>query len=475
MAGYATDLYPGATEPVWYGDRKVYSVTGFIEGVRSLVADLPSFWVQGEISGFRFQPAQTMVFFNLKDPENGFVLSCTMTRRRYEALGVELSDGDMVHAFGRPEIYQRQGRFQLRVSSVEAAGRGLLMQQLEALKRRLDEEGLFDDERKKPIPFVPRRIGLITGNEAAARDDFTQNIFERFPTAKLVICETFVQGPKAAPLLVAALRRMQQVEDVDVIVLARGGGSFEDLLAFSDERVCRAIAACPTPVVSAIGHERDAPLSDLVADLRASTPTAAARTVVPEYSQLLQRLQRLRTSTAARANERYRRGCDSQRNLRARLSGRAPRALVQARQLHIRQLQLRSRSVLRTRIGQCASQLRLSGSGLDTMRRRVSALRQLQTISRRNLTRAICARVESHEKHHRATFQKMCALSPHSTLARGYSIVRHAGTGTVVSSSQQLQRDAPVTMVFANGQADALVTDVRQGPVHELTRQVNTT
>src|SRR5262249_58733001 len=137
---------------------------------------------------------------------------------------------DLVHLFGRAEIYARRGEFQLTAQSVEHVGRGALLQELEALKLRLQAEGLFDADRKRPLPYIPRRIGLITGNQAAARDDFTRNLFERFPTAKLVLCETFVQGPKSAPLLVAALRRMQESEDVDVLVLARGGGPFEDVL-----------------------------------------------------------------------------------------------------------------------------------------------------------------------------------------------------------------------------------------------------
>jgi exodeoxyribonuclease VII large subunit len=197
-----------------------------------------------------------------------------------------------VHVFGRPEILQRSGELRFRALSIERFGEGAHLAALEQLKRRLAAEGLFASERKRALPRLPRRIGIVTGSDAAARGDLVTTISQRFPPARLLVAETLVQGPYAVDGVIGALRALSREEDVDVIVVARGGGSFEDLLPFSDERLVRAIAACPVPVVSAVGHEQDTPLCDLAADARASTPTAAARLVVPEIGELHERLAR---------------------------------------------------------------------------------------------------------------------------------------------------------------------------------------
>jgi exodeoxyribonuclease VII large subunit len=197
-----------------------------------------------------------------------------------------------VHVFGRPEVLEQRGELRLRVLSIERFGEGAHLAELERLKRQLAAEGLFTEARKRPLPRFPRRIGLVTGSDAAARGDLVTTIAQRFPPARLLVAETLVQGPYAAEGVVASLAALAREDDVDVIVIARGGGSFEDLLPFSDERLVRAIAACRVPVVSAVGHEQDTPLCDLVADARASTPTAAARLVVPDAAELRERLGR---------------------------------------------------------------------------------------------------------------------------------------------------------------------------------------
>jgi exodeoxyribonuclease VII large subunit len=184
----------------------------------------------------------------------------------------------------------------MRALSIERFGLGDHLAALERLKKKLAAEGVF--ERKRPLPFLPRRIGLVTGNDAAAKRDVLTTITARFPAARIVVAETYVQGPFAATAMIDALREVCDMAEVDVVVLARGGGSFEDLLPFSDERLVRALAACPVPVVSAVGHEQDTPLCDLAADARASTPTAAARLVVPDGAELLNRLERARDSLA---------------------------------------------------------------------------------------------------------------------------------------------------------------------------------
>jgi exodeoxyribonuclease VII large subunit len=283
-------------EAIEYGDRKVYSVASFNRGVADWLQRLPTVWVEGEVTELRRNPRWQSVFFTLKDPSDGACLGVTIGRGRFDALRLDLADGERIHVFGRPELFEARGDFRLRALSIERFGLGDHLAALERLKKKLAAEGVF--ERKRPLPFLPRRIGLVTGNDAAAKRDVLATITGRFPAARLVVAETYVQGPFAAAAMIEALRDVCAAAEVDVVVLARGGGSFEDLLPFSDERLVRAIATCPVPVVSAVGHEQDSPLCDLAADARASTPTAAARLVVPDAAELLAVLARARTGLA---------------------------------------------------------------------------------------------------------------------------------------------------------------------------------
>jgi len=283
-------------EAIQYGDRKVYTVASFNRGVADWLSRLPTIWVEGEVTELRRNARWQSVFFTLKDPSDGACLGVTIARSRFDALRLDLGDGERVHVFGRPELFEAKGDFRMRALSIERFGLGDHLAALERLKKKLAAEGVF--ERKRPLPFIPRRIGLVTGNDAAAKRDVLATISARFPAARIVVAETYVQGPFAATAMLEAMRDVCAATDVDVVVLARGGGSFEDLLPFSDERLVRAVAACPVPVVSAVGHEQDTPLCDLAADARASTPTAAARIVVPDASELLHRLDRSRAASA---------------------------------------------------------------------------------------------------------------------------------------------------------------------------------
>ena len=276
------------------GDRKVYTVSAFNRGVASWLTRLPTVWVEGEVTEFRRQARWQSVFFTMKDPHDGSCLRVSMPRGGFDALRLELADGMTVHVFGRPELFAARGDFSLRALSIEPLGLGAVLAQLEQRKRKLAAEGLFAAARKRPLPLFPRRIGLLTGNEAAAKRDFVTAVAARFPAARILVSQTYVQGPRAAPALVTALSDLAGEDAIDVIVLARGGGSFEDLLPFSDERLVRAVADSPVPIVSAVGHEQDTPLCDLAADARASTPTAAARLVVPDEGELRERLSSLR-------------------------------------------------------------------------------------------------------------------------------------------------------------------------------------
>jgi exodeoxyribonuclease VII large subunit len=282
-------------EPLEYGDRKVFSVASFNRGVASWLGRLPTVWVEGELTELRRQARWQSVFFTLKDPAEGTCLGVSMPRGQFDGLRLDLAEGERVHVYGRPELFEARGDFRLRALTIERFGLGAHLAALERLKRKLAGEGLFAPERKRPLPRFPRRIALVTGNDAAAKRDVVTAITTRFPPARLVVLETYVQGPRAAPAIAAALQSVCEEPEVDVVILARGGGSFDDLLPFSDERLVRAVAACPVPVVSAVGHEQDTPLSDLAADVRASTPSVAGRLVVPDLDELLQRLAAART------------------------------------------------------------------------------------------------------------------------------------------------------------------------------------
>jgi exodeoxyribonuclease VII large subunit len=317
-------------EAIEYGDRRVYSVASFNRGVGDWLARLPTVWVEGEVTELRRQDRWQSVFLTLKDPDEGACLGVTMPRGQFDALRLDLTNGERVHVYGRPELFEARGDFRLRALSIERFGLGEHLAALERLKQKLAAEGLFDVSRKRALPRLPRRIGLVTGNDAAAKKDVIAAITARFPPARLLVAETYVQGPRAATAIADALQAICDAPEIDVVVLARGGGSFEDLLPFSDERLLRAIADCTVPVVSAVGHEPDTPLSDLVADARASTPTAAARLVVPDLSDLTARLERSRAALstgARRALDRERRRLDLSRDhLR-----RAPLLLLERR------------------------------------------------------------------------------------------------------------------------------------------------
>jgi exodeoxyribonuclease VII large subunit len=327
-------------EAIQYGDRKVYSVASFNRGVADWLSRLPTIWVEGEVTELRRNVRWQSVFFTLKDPSDGACLGVTIARSRFDALRLDLADGERVHVFGRPELFEAKGDFRMRALSIERFGLGDHLAALERLKQKLASEGVF--ERKRPLPFLPRRVGLVTGNDAAAKRDVLATITARFPAARVVVAETYVQGPFAPTAMIDALREVAAAPEVDVVVLTRGGGSFEDLLPFSDERLVRAVAACPVPVVSAVGHEQDTPLCDLAADARASTPTAAARLVVPDAAELLRRLDGARGALARGARGVLERRRQRLEHAHERLR-RAPALAVERK---------------RARLEQCAGRLR---------------------------------------------------------------------------------------------------------------------
>jgi exodeoxyribonuclease VII large subunit len=317
-------------EPLLYGDRKVYTVAGFNRGVADWLARLPTLWIEGELTELRRNDRWGSVFFTLKDPEDGACVPASMPRRSFDALRLELADGERIHVYGRPELFAAKGELRLRVLSIERFGLGAHLAAIERLKQALAAEGLFEPARKRQLPRFPRRIGLVTGTDAAAKRDVLTTIQSRFPAARVLVAETLVQGPRAAVGIVAALEGLCAQANVDVIVLTRGGGSFEDLLPFSDERVVRAVAGCRVPVVSAVGHEQDTPLCDLAADVRASTPTAAGKLVVPDVDELRRELVRTHAALERGARRGLEREVARTTRLAERLRG-GPALLVERR------------------------------------------------------------------------------------------------------------------------------------------------
>src|SRR5712691_12254703 len=215
-------------EAIDYGDRRVYSVSAFNRGVASWLTRLPTVWVEGEVTELRRQERWQSVFFTLKDPADGACLGVTMPRGQFDGLRLDLADGERVHVYGRPELWAQKGELRLRAMSIERFGLGEHLAALERLKGKLGGEGLFAESRKRPLPRLPRRIGLVTGNDAAAKRDVLTAIQARFPPARVLVAETYVQGPRAAAEMVEALGAICEAPEIDVVILARGGGGFED-------------------------------------------------------------------------------------------------------------------------------------------------------------------------------------------------------------------------------------------------------
>ncbi|HET6623300.1 MAG TPA: exodeoxyribonuclease VII large subunit [Gaiellaceae bacterium] len=312
------------------GERKVYSVSGFNRGIARVLGRLHAVWIEGEVTELRRNDAWATVFLTLKDPRTGATLKVTIPRRTFDRLELGLEEGEAVQVEGRAELYELKGELGLRASRIERVGLGGHLVALERLKRQLAAEGLFSPERKRRLPRVPRAVGILTGADAAARGDLVATIGRRFPAAKVVVAETRVQGRGAAAAIVASLRALAAHAEVDVVVLARGGGSFEDLLPFSDERVVRAVAAAAVPVVSAVGHEQDTPLCDLAADARAATPTAAGALVVPDEVELRAALEACRRRLELGVRRLVERDLGRVSRLGERLRG-APRLLLERR------------------------------------------------------------------------------------------------------------------------------------------------
>lgn len=383
---------------------------------------LGTVWVEGQLAQITIRPNSKTVFMVLRDPAADMSLTVTCPRDLVLSAPVKLTEGTQVVVCGKPSFYTGRGTFSLRLNEIRAVGVGELLARIERLRRLLDAEGLFDPRLKRPIPFLPNTVGLITGRASAAKRDVTTVAATRWPAVRFAVRNTAVQGPNAVAQIVEALRELDSDLEVDVIVVARGGGSVEDLLPFSDETLCRAIAACRTPVISAVGHEPDNPLCDLVADLRAATPTDAAKKAVPDTAAEQRLVADLR-----------RRSAQALRNW----VSREQRALTQ----------LRSRPVL-------ADPLKALITRSDEIQRARSALR-------RDVSRLISTETEN-IGHLGA---RLATLGPAATLARGYAVVQTVSTAGQPMEVLRSVDGAPAGTRLRVRVGDGAVTAVSEGRV----------
>ena len=371
------------------------------------VEKMSTLWVEGQVVQLTRRPGARTAYLTLRDPDVDMSLSVSIHVNALDAMPGPLSDGARVVLQAKPAFWSQRGSLVLDARQIRPVGVGELLARLEYLKRHLAQEGLFDRERKKPLPFLPRRVGLVCGRASAAERDVVENALRRWPSTRFEIRQVAVQGATAVQEVVAALAELDALDEVDVVVIARGGGGVEDLLPFSNETLVRAVAATRTPVVSAIGHDVDTPLLDLVADYRASTPTDAAKAVVPD--------------------------AEAERAAVAAARARGHRALT-GRLHHERRrlVELRSRPVLTDK-----------GAFVRGQREVVDALRAR---ARRHVESQV-HRARDHVTHLRAQVR---TLSPQSTLDRGYAIVQQAD-GSVVTDPATLEAGELLRVRVARG------------------------
>ena len=385
--------------------------------VKGWIERLGYLWVEGQLTQINFKPTWKLSYLTLRDVQQEKSVQLTCPSSMLQSLSAPLKDGDRVIVHGKPAFYAGRGSFSLWTTEIRHVGIGDLLARIEKLRQQLAAEGLFDPARKRPLPYLPHKIGLITGRGSAAERDVMAVAHDRWPAVQFRVLNTAVQGANTVSEVIDALQQLDADPEVDVIIIARGGGSVEDLLPFSEEALQRAVAAAGTPVVSAIGHEPDSPVLDNVADLRAATPTDAAKRVVPSVAEERTIVAEARSRMAAALRgwvERERRGLD---NIRSRPVMADPMTPIRARR----------EEVERTRA---------------TMRREIEVM------------------VEQETRHVESLRARVSALGPSATLARGYSIVQVVlkdGSGPeVVTSYEQSPPGAQLRIRVGDGSITAV-------------------
>ena len=394
----------------------VFTVTALNAYLRELLETdevLQDLWVRGEISNFS-QPRSGHLYFTLKDSESA--MRCVMWKPSAMRLRFTPTDGMLVEAHGAMSIYPAQGQVQLYVDALRPAGEGALYQEFLRLRAQLEAEGLFDPSHKRPLPRLPKHIGVVTSATGAALHDILQTLNRRLPTLRVTVAPTSVQGVEAPAGIIAALKRLNSLPDLDLIILARGGGSIEDLWAFNDEGVARAIFASRYPVISGVGHETDFTIADFVADLRAPTPTGAAELATPITKE----------------------------ELRAALQG----AEAQLTELINRQLE-----DLKQALQLAQSELRRSSPRLRILNN-IQRLDELQG----RLERAIQQQLQRKQNNLANASDRLASLNPQAVLKRGYAIITDQATGQIISHTRQAVPWQPVWLQVQDGSIPAQIT-----------------
>ncbi len=436
--------------------RHIFTVSELTEQIRELLErEYPSVWVQGEVSNFRPAPSGHL-YFTLKD--NFAQIRCVMFKIQSRFLKFRLENGLDVVAWGRLSVYSVRGEYQLILDTIEPLGLGSLMLAFEQLKTRLAAEGLFDEDRKKRLPRFPRTVGVVTSPRGAAVRDMIRTITRRSPGTHVLISSASVQGDRAPEELCQALDRLCSVGDVDVIIIGRGGGSIEDLWAFNDENVVRAVAWCPLPIVSAVGHETDITLTDFAADVRASTPSAAAELVVPDRQELaadtLHLVARLRNAM----RNRMARSSDSIKELVRRLFD--PRRQIQERRMTLDDLTVRLTNAMNRRM----TTVREDTRGLRSRLSPTHVLRDIRVakdecaVQSERLITAMRHSLKSCRVQVENLAAQLNSLSPFAVLARGYSITMRPATGQVITDSENVLTGEDLVVRLSRGRLFCTVT-----------------
>jgi exodeoxyribonuclease VII large subunit len=423
-------------------------------------------WVEGEVSNLA-RPASGHVYFTLKDASAQ--LRCAWFKQRQRGPTIHLKNGDKMLALGKVGIYEARGEYQMVVERMESIGEGELRRRFELLKIKLQGEGLFDDSRKRELPALPGRIGIVTSPSGAAVRDILTVLRRRFPLVPVVIYPSAVQGDAAAHELVTAINTAAERAECDVLIVSRGGGSLEDLWPFNEEIVARAIGDCPIPVVSAVGHEVDVTIADFVADLRAATPSGAAELVVPDQDEW----QRTIAATGARIAALSRRHIEDTAQtldwLGKRLAQGSPVAIVARQSAWLRNLRQVMAAAMRYGLSKRGGEIERVRSQLlqqSPAARVQNSVTQLLALNHRLATSGR-NQVQHLQGQLNVIARGLHSVSPLATLDRGYAIVTDSSTGQVVSDAGLLTRGDSISAKLASGSIDATVTNIERKNEHD--------
>ena len=442
-----------------FDKNSIVSVGELNRAAKQLIeGGLPLLWVRGEISNF-VNAASGHWYFSLKDEQAQ--VRCVMFRHKSQYLDFKPANGMQIEVQALATLYEARGDFQLTLEKMRPAGLGALFEAFERLKSKLDQEGLFDAARKRALPQFPRQIGIVTSPQAAALRDVLRTLANRMPNVPVVLYPVPVQGADAGQKIAQMIATANRRAECDVLILCRGGGSIEDLWAFNEEAVARAIAASAIPVVSGVGHETDFTIADFVADLRAATPTAAAQAVVPERQALRQHLAQQRRHLARAAVRHFEQRMQQLDYLQRRLVHPAQRLRQQTEQLQgmHRRLRLAQGSALQ----QAQWRWQTASQRVCRLRPDVAQRCERLAVSARRLNSAMTVYLARQDARLLALHQHVQYLDPQQVLARGYSVVRDA-TGQVVSSSAAIAVGDNLQLIFAQGGAMVAVQKIHEAP-----------